>query len=136
MAAKQLEIICSACGADTLLVRIPRYDGFTRVGDTLKCASCGHEYAAESEVPFKQKNPVSVFDESDAPRKIVIFREDEKDRTCLYCRHYVVNPFVQRCGLHRRLVEATDFCDDFEVKKKEDKKTPPDNPGISTKPKL
>ena len=135
MAAKQLEIVCSACGADTLIVRIPRYDGFTRVGDTLKCASCGHEYAAESEVPFKQKNAVAVFNESDAPRKVVVFHEDEKGRTCCYCLHYVVNPFVQRCGLHRRLVEATDFCDKFDVKK-EDKKTPPEKPGASTKPEL
>ena len=117
MAGKQLEIICSACGADTLLVRTPRYDGLTRAGDTLKCASCGHEYAGENEVPFKQKKPLSVFSESDASRKVVVFREDEKGRTCCYCRHYVVNPFVQRCGLRQKLVEATDFCDRFEVRR-------------------
>ena len=29
---------------------------------------------------------------------------------------YVVNPFTQRCGLHNRVVQATDYCDDFETR--------------------
>jgi len=43
-----------------------------------------------------------------------IFAEDEKGRNCRYCKHYVVNPFTQRCGLHGRTVEATDTCEDFQ----------------------
>ncbi len=116
MAGKQLEIVCSVCGADTLVVRTPKYDGFTRVGETLKCASCGHEYTAESEVPFKHRKQVSVFDASDASSKVVVFREDEKGRLCRYCRNYIVNPFVQRCGLRQKFVEATDTCADFAEK--------------------
>ena len=113
---KQTEITCSECGADALLVRSPRYEGFTKTGETLKCSSCGHEFASEQEVPFKKKTAARVFDESDVSRKIEVFRENEKGRTCCYCRHYLVNPFTQRCGLHMRVVEATDSCGEFAVR--------------------
>ena len=114
MALKPVEILCSACGADALLVRRARYDGFARVGDILTCSACGHEFASEGEVPFKEgpRRP-RVFTADDASRKVEVFRADEKGRTCRYCRHYVVNPFTQRCGLSFRKVEATDTCGEF-----------------------
>lgn len=130
--SRQLEILCTACGADTILVREPRYEGLKKAGETLKCAACGHEYAAESEVPFKQKKAPQVFDQSDAARKISVFSESEKGRTCHYCKHYVVNPFTQRCGLSFKAVEATDSCGKFEVPEKPaeppDTRSPPKNP--------
>jgi hypothetical protein len=46
-----------------------------------------------------------------------LFAEEERGRMCRYCREYVVNPFLQRCGLHRCEVEATDTCPRFEPKK-------------------
>jgi hypothetical protein len=94
-------------------VRTPKYDGFRKIGETLKCASCGREFAGESEVPFREKQKIRVFDESDATPRVTVFREDEKGRCCRYCRHYVVNPFTQRCAVHRREVEATDACTEF-----------------------
>lgn len=109
-----VEIICTACKEESLLKREPLYEGFKKVGERLTCAACGHEYAAEAEVPFKQQAKPKVFDESDASRTIKVFRENEADRLCRHCRHYVVNPFLQRCGKHGRLVEATDTCRDFE----------------------
>ena len=110
---ESLEIVCSACGAESLLTRTPRYDGFTKVGEELKCASCGHVYDDEDAVPFKRGSAPAVFSENDRPREISVFRDDEKGRTCRHCEHYVVNPFVQRCGLHNREVEATDTCSDL-----------------------
>lgn len=109
-----IEIICEACGQESLLKRAPKYDGFKRVGETLTCASCGHEYADESVVPFKQRHKPKVFDESDAPRVVNVFDQADVERLCRHCKHYVVNPFVQRCGKHGKIVEATDTCRDFE----------------------
>ena len=43
MNGKSLEIVCSKCGADTLLKREPVYEGFKKVGEKLTCASCGHQ---------------------------------------------------------------------------------------------
>ena len=110
------DILCTACGAETLLRRSPRYEGFSKVGETLTCASCGFEYAREEDVPFKQKKAPAVFDASDAPPKLTVFREEEKGRLCRYCTSYVVNPFAQRCVRRRREVEATDTCPDFDPK--------------------
>lgn len=111
-----VEIICAACGQESLLKRSPKYDGFKKVGECLTCASCGHEYNNEAEVPFKHRRKPNVFDESDAPRVIKVFDQSEAERLCRHCRHYVVNPFVQRCSKHSRIVEATDTCRDFEKK--------------------
>jgi hypothetical protein len=111
---KPVEIVCSACGADTLLKREPQYEGFRKVGERLLCTSCGHEYPSEAEVPFRQKRKLDVFTADDAPKVVRVFANDEKGRNCRYCRHYVVNPFTQRCGLHDRVVQATGYCEDFD----------------------
>lgn len=114
MAKGALEIICSSCGADTFLRREPEYDGFVKKGEKLVCVSCGYRYAGEADVPYKQKRAVSIFNESDKFKKVEIFKSDEVDRNCRHCKHYVVNPFTQRCGLHNKIVQATDLCDKFE----------------------
>lgn len=119
---KAVEIACTACGADALLRREPRYEGFRKVGERLLCAACGHEYPSEADVPFKQKRAPSVFGAEDAPKTVRVFARDERGRNCRYCRHYVVNPFTQRCGLHHKEIQATDQCEDFDPKPPPEKK--------------
>ena len=109
--------VCSACGEESFLKRVPKYDGFKKVGEVLKCAACGHEFASEAEAPAEAKAKPSIFDESDAPRAVHVFGEHEKGHLCRYCKHFIVNPFTQRCGRHNKMVEATDTCQDFEAKK-------------------
>ena len=116
MNTSTLEIHCPGCGRETLLLRQPKYEGFTRVGESLSCASCGHPFASEEEVPFKQKAAPRVFSEADKPRALKVFSEGENARLCRYCVNYVVNPFMQWCGHHRREVEATDTCSAFAPK--------------------
>lgn len=116
MAGTSSQIRCTACGEPSVLRRTPKYDGFRKVGETLSCAACGHVFAAEADVPYAGPSRPRVFGDDDAPRAVRVFREDEKGRTCLYCRHYIVNPFTQRCGRHNRTVEATDTCADFDSK--------------------
>ena len=113
------EIHCPACDRDTLLLREAVYDGFTRVGDRLTCAGCGHEFASEEDVPFRGRERVEIFTDEDRSHDPDVFEGDEA-RFCLHCRHYVVNPFTQWCGEHRREVEATDTCDRFDRKPPED----------------
>lgn len=116
MAMDSGSVICSACGEASFLKRVPKYDGFKKVGEVLKCTACGHEFASEAEAPVAAKAKPSLFDESDAPRPVHVFDEDEKGHLCRYCRHFIVNPFTQRCGRHQKVVEATDTCRDFESK--------------------
>ncbi|HOW97720.1 MAG TPA: hypothetical protein P5567_01410 [Kiritimatiellia bacterium] len=119
----KVEIICSACGAEALLMREPRYEGFRRIGETLTCSACRHEYPSEEEVPFKAAARPVVFSDADRPAPVRLFQEGEADRLCRHCLHYVVNPFMQWCGVHRKEVEATDTCSRF--KRKPDPKPPP-----------
>lgn len=118
MSARPVEIVCSACGKDTLLKREPRFEGFRKVGESLTCLSCGHAYASEGEVPFKQKRGPAVFSETDRSAPVTVFEGEEKGRNCRHCANYVVNPFTQRCSLHDREVQATDVCDDFQPPQK------------------
>ena len=112
---KAVEIICSKCGADTLLHREPVYDGFTKTGERLTCSACGHPYATEAEVPFKQKaaEPV-IFTDADRSAKVEVFDSAENARLCRYCAHYIVNPFTQFCAVHKKEVQATDTCGQFD----------------------
>jgi predicted RNA-binding Zn-ribbon protein involved in translation (DUF1610 family) len=112
--AASLEIVCRACGRDTLVRRESVYEGLRKTGEKFLCASCGHVYAGESDVPFKVARRPSVFGEDDRPRKVDVFGSEERGHTCRHCRNYLVNPFTQRCGIHFKVVQATDSCDDFE----------------------
>jgi hypothetical protein len=114
--ARPVEITCSACGNDTLLKREPKYEGFTRAGETLTCASCGHVYENEESVPFKGREQVKVFTDADRSAELHVFDKDEKGRICCYCASYTVNPFRQWCATHKKEVEATDTCNLFTPK--------------------
>lgn len=111
-----LEINCMACGAVAMLRREPKYDVFKKVGETLSCMDCGHVYATEDEVPYRRGGSRPLFGEEDKSKRPAIFDESEANRTCRHCEHYTVNPFTQRCGLHNRIIQATDCCDDFSRK--------------------
>lgn len=115
------EMLCPACGKETLVIREPVYDGFTRIGERMKCAVCSHIFDAPQSAPAPKKGP-SIFTDDDRPAPIKLFKEGENRTICRYCHHYIVNPFKQVCGLHRREVEATDTCDQFTVR--EDKNPP------------
>ncbi len=113
MGTSSLQINCTACGEETFVRREPIYEGFSKVGERFICAGCGHAYADEDEVPFRDLTGPSVFTDADRSKRIKIFHSDEANRNCRHCRHYLLNPFVQQCGLHKREVQATDLCDDF-----------------------
>lgn len=112
----KVELRCPACARDSWLLRKPKYEGFTKTGEALTCALCGHEFASEAEIAFKDSRTPKVFSEADRPRPVKVFRADEQGKMCRYCAEYVVNPFLQRCGLHRCEVQATDTCPHFRPK--------------------
>jgi len=114
MEKRRVEILCTECGAEALLLRNTVYDGFEAVGEKLSCSACGYEYDTEEDVEFRNVTSVpNVFSDSDRSEKIDVFQDDERGHLCRYCQHYVVNPFMQWCALHRKEVDATDDCPDF-----------------------
>lgn len=117
MKTRSGEILCTACGRESLLKREPRFENFKKVGERLSCLACGHEYPSEDAVPFKQKRGApAIFSDADRSPRPAVFTEGERADLCLHCVHYVVNPFAQRCELHKRFVQATDTCGRFERK--------------------
>ena len=111
------EFRCPHCGRESCVVRKPVYDdSFTKTGETLSCAMCRKEFASEAEIPYKDRGGPKVFTEDDRPRPVKVFEEGENAQMCRYCAEYVVNPFWQRCGLHKCEVEATDTCPHFRAK--------------------
>jgi transcription elongation factor Elf1 len=108
------EIVCTACGQDAFVRCEPVYEGFKKTGEVFVCVSCGHRYENEADLPVKATPDASLFTDADRPQRIDVFAGDEKGHNCRHCRHYVVNPFVQRCSRHNRPVEATDCCNDFD----------------------
>ena len=114
MGAGKTAIRCGACGKESWLVRKAQYDeGFRKIGERLSCALCGHVFAGEDEVDFLGDGRPKVFSADELPHPAKVFEEGENAQMCRYCAEYVVNPFWQRCGLHRREVEATDTCGRF-----------------------
>lgn len=124
MKSPSLEIRCPACGQESFLIRQPVYEGFKKVGESLHCMACRHEFATEAEVPFKIARAPVVFTEADRSVQAEVFTEGENRRICRYCARYVVNPFTQWCDLHRKEVAATDSCPHFEESEKPDVPAP------------
>ena len=118
---KTVEIICRNCAADTLLRREAVYDGFTKTGEKLLCSACGFEYASEEDVPFKARSAEpEVFTDADRSARVEVFDEGENSALCRYCANYIVNPFTQFCSLHKKEVQATDTCGQFEKAEEKD----------------
>lgn len=114
-------IECPACGESSFLKRAPRYDGFQKVGETLHCAACRHEFNDEQEIVFRApRTPAFLANDALPPARQSVFAEGGVAQCCRHCQHYVVNPFVQRCALHQREVDATDDCKEFTKRTEEE----------------
>lgn len=79
-------------------------DTFNPIGEKKICAFCKTEFK-ENEIEYAPAKTPKIFDPS-AERKI-----------CQYCRHYVMNPWTQKCMVWNKEVTATDSCEKFEKKK-------------------
>jgi hypothetical protein len=95
----------------------PVFEDFKKTGEVFICTACGHRYPSRAATPFlTDAGRPQVFSAADLPEATRIFKSDERRRCCGWCRHFIVNPFNQRCGLSNRAVEATDLCARFEAR--------------------
>jgi len=108
---KSMEIRCAVCRTTALVRSEPVYDGFKKIGEAFICTGCGTRYASAEETPFVQTaSRPNIFREEDKPARPPIFSDDERQKCCSWCTHFVVNPFSQRCGLTNKETQATDLC--------------------------
>ncbi len=101
------EAWCPECKRESWIVTRPQYDGFRKVGEIRTCFFCGHVFPDEEEIEFVEKKDPEIFDREAARR------------VCGHCRHFVVNPFTQKCALSGEEVTALDACDRFEPRPEE-----------------
>lgn len=113
-----MDMECPVCKTSTLWIKTPVYENFKKVSENWRCSSCGHEIPTEQASPVHSSEP-AVFSDEDKEPALVLFEEGEASRLCRYCRHYIVNPFRQWCGFHKKDVEATDTCEHFDPPEKE-----------------
>jgi len=111
------EAFCPVCGKETLMLKEPVYEGFTRVGERVKCAVCGHVFEAEAAPVAPVKKTPAIFTDADRSPVLAVFGDGENRVLCRYCAHYLVNPFKQFCTVHNKEVEATDTCPQFTERK-------------------
>lgn len=105
---------CDQCGKETLFVTEAVYEGFKKIGELRRCSACGAE-AGNGSMAAPAADPLAdLFGEDARPQGLSLFDvEAETGRLCRKCRHYVIHPFTQRCGLYDKEVSATDSCGDF-----------------------
>jgi hypothetical protein len=95
----------------------PTYDGLRKTGEVFVCTGCGHRYPSCEATPFADAPArPDVFGDDDRPQAPRVFADIERRRSCGWCKHFVVNPFTQRCGLSNRPTEATDVCPRFSAR--------------------
>ena len=118
---RSMEIKCEACGTTAVVKPEAVYEEFKKTGTHYICTACGKVYPSEEETPFvKASGKPSVFTDDDKPERLSIFSDDERQKCCGWCQHFVINPFTQRCGLTNTPTEATDLCVRFEKKEDEE----------------
>ncbi len=113
MATGGQKFFCPYCKQESALKPVKKYDGFTLVGETMACGFCGHEFADEEPAILAEAVPDWA-------------REKGAGRVCYRCRHYVKNPFAQKCGQSGREVESLDSCDSFSPRPLPPPPSPPD----------
>ena len=103
MMEKSRKIFCPHCRQESAIKIEKIYDGFTPVGETKTCAFCGHEFVDGEPAVIEEKIPEAL-------------KQRGERKVCYRCLHYVVNPFVQKCALHGKEVEALGSCPDFSAR--------------------
>ncbi|HPJ72652.1 MAG TPA: hypothetical protein PK636_08205, partial [bacterium] len=60
--------VCPACGQESWLKTVTRYDGFTAVGEIETCALCGREFAPGEVETEREETP--EFLRRSGPRRV------------------------------------------------------------------
>ena len=116
---------CPQCKKETFLKKESVMDGWTKKGDVLKCASCGHvacELSEKTNSETHSSDPLkssaaerfkSILGVDDFEKKPVIDSSEEETRFCKDCIHLIPHPFILRCSRFNKDVNPMDDCPDF-----------------------
>ena len=117
------KVLCPHCGEKTLAKEKKLLDeSFSPVGVKFVCAFCGGELempaAAAAPAPSKEKEAAERLSRllgGERVAKAAFAPEADDGHFCLHCKNFVKHPFMNRCGLTMREVQAIDSCEKFEA---------------------
>ncbi len=112
---------CPHCGNSSFLKKESVMEDWTKVGEVLKCASCGalveeiKEEAAEPAAASsgQKSNALAALLGGDDTEKIANPFEKTERRFCRDCKHRVMNAFRIYCTLHDKDVSPMDDCPQY-----------------------
>ena len=103
-------IRCPHCGADSFLKKESVMEGWTKVGEVLKCASCSAVIAdaaapePETEKASRAAERLKRFLGAEETESIHLSLDEADRRFCKDCVNLIRHPFVLRCALDGRAV--------------------------------
>ena len=117
------KVVCPHCGERTLAKEKKILDeNFSPVGVKFVCAFCGGELeapaAASPSAPSKEKEAAERLSRllgGETVAKVGFAPEADDGRFCLHCKNFIKHPFMNRCGLTMKEVQAIDSCEKFEA---------------------
>ena len=100
-------------------------DGWTKKGDILKCAACGHtvcEFNPETKPADPLKSEAanrlkSLFGADDFVEKPTLKTDGSETRFCKDCAFLIPHPFILRCGKLEKEVQPMDDCPHYQRRK-------------------
>ena len=116
------EYNCPHCGKNSFLKKESVMDGWTKKGDVLKCAACGHLVCELKPEADKTADPLkseaanrlkNLFGADDFVKKPTLKTDGSEQRFCKDCRHLIPHPFMLRCGKLGKEVQPMDDCPEF-----------------------
>ena len=117
------KMLCPHCGEKTLAKGKKVFDeNFSPAGVKFVCAFCGGELenspAASVSAPSKQEEAAERLSRllgGEKVAKAAFAPEADDGHFCLHCRNFVKHPFMNRCALTMKEVQAIDSCGKFEA---------------------
>ena len=117
---KQTKIKCPHCGEYAFFKEKKIYDdSFTLTGVKHICFLCGAEADIKAETGTGNSrgalDKLSKLLGGETVGKVSLDLADDEVRFCCHCTHYIKHPFMNRCGLTLKEIEATDSCENFKA---------------------
>ncbi|MBE6369325.1 MAG: hypothetical protein E7056_04085 [Lentisphaerae bacterium] len=113
------KLLCPHCKEQSMAKLRNKMDGFKKVGEELVCMLCNKvlaPYEPQASAPTtgnRLKALGELLGGGEQSAAIQLTAGADEKRFCKDCRHFMPHPFVDRCDLDNRPVEAMDDCGEF-----------------------
>ena len=120
------EYNCPHCGKNSFLKKETLMDVWTKKGDVLKCAACGHLVCELKPEADKPADPLKsdaanrlkdLFGGEDFVEKPTLKADGSETHFCKDCAYLVPHPFMIRCSKFDKTVNPMDDCPHYQRRK-------------------